>query len=454
MHIRIDRGSNLKDEIALFQHYFFGNDFKKHEFIDETRVFTNVWLSSSIVMWFYIACSYLIYENSTIGSIGLLLSIVIASAPLIIKYTKDFFLAGLIISISVHTFQVCFCLLNGGIDAASAILFIAHSVIMTFLNCKKTIVLSLILTTLTVISISMTINFKLLAINGQSYTPTDAMTICSILFFTLLFTVYKIVQLNISDHRAKAVENRNAFFEDLIRITAHDINNSLSKTKLICSILKKELNRTNNISVDYIKQKIEMINNSNNQIKEINKSALQWMKAQDSDKKIQLKPLKFKEVIDHIVDSFDIIVKNKNITFQFDCAETIKSSIMVNPEAFRNQVVSNIISNAIKYTYSGSCITIKSSFQNESLSLSVIDQGDGIDDRIIKNIYDPTKSTSRNGTAGETGTGFGMPIVKSFIEKMGGSLTINSIHKSTIPKNSHIKSGTTATLTVPLSPFC
>jgi signal transduction histidine kinase len=223
------------------------------------------------------------------------------------------------------------------------------------------------------------------------------------------------------------------------------VNSSISKTNLICSILKKELNKEqneyNNISIDYLKNKIEMINKSNNQIKEISASAARWIKNSETEGDLQLLPLKFQDVINHITDSFNLIVENKNITLNFDCAKTLQSTILVNPEAFRNQVVNNIISNAIKFTHSGSSITIKSTIREKSLYLSIIDQGDGIEDKIMKNIYNPSKSISTNGTAGEIGTGLGMPIVKNFIERMGGSLAISSL----------LMSGTTTTLTVPLS---
>ncbi|MBK6605524.1 MAG: sensor histidine kinase [Leptospiraceae bacterium] len=48
---------------------------------------------------------------------------------------------------------------------------------------------------------------------------------------------------------------------------------------------------------------------------------------------------------------------------------------------------------------------------------------------ILNNIFDISKPTSREGTQSETGTGYGMPIVKKWVEMFRGKLTIESFEK-------------------------
>ena len=50
----------------------------------------------------------------------------------------------------------------------------------------------------------------------------------------------------------------------------------------------------------------------------------------------------------------------------------------------------------------------------------------GIPDDLIPLLFAPDVSTNREGTDGESGTGFGLPIVKMFVDKYGGSIDVRS----------------------------
>ena len=56
-------------------------------------------------------------------------------------------------------------------------------------------------------------------------------------------------------------------------------------------------------------------------------------------------------------------------------------------------------------------------------------------DELAAQIFNETGYTSRPGTQGEKGTGFGMPITKAFVEKFGGSITVSSKCIEDFPKD-------------------
>jgi len=56
----------------------------------------------------------------------------------------------------------------------------------------------------------------------------------------------------------------------------------------------------------------------------------------------------------------------------------------------------------------------------------VTDPGIGIPKETLKRLFDLTSATSRPGTEGEEGTGFGMPLIKSFVEHYGGKIEVES----------------------------
>lgn len=86
-------------------------------------------------------------------------------------------------------------------------------------------------------------------------------------------------------------------------------------------------------------------------------------------------------------------------------------------------ILSNLISNAIRYSYEDTLINISASQKEDTLSLSVKDNGPGIPENYISRIFD--KYFRVPGTQKE-GTGLGLAISKEFMEAQGGNITVNS----------------------------
>ncbi|MBF0144813.1 MAG: response regulator [Magnetococcales bacterium] len=89
------------------------------------------------------------------------------------------------------------------------------------------------------------------------------------------------------------------------------------------------------------------------------------------------------------------------------------------------EVVQNLVSNAIKFSSSGDTITLFSP-ENQPTALAVKDTGVGISREQMKNLFKLEEKTSTLGTAGESGTGFGLPFSMDIVKAHGGSLTVES----------------------------
>jgi signal transduction histidine kinase len=100
------------------------------------------------------------------------------------------------------------------------------------------------------------------------------------------------------------------------------------------------------------------------------------------------------------------------------------------------QVISNLISNSLKFTHRGS-ITVDTKITDGKALVSIIDTGTGIDPEILPKIF--TKFATRS----MTGTGLGLFISKSIVEAHGGKIWVE--------KNPPGEQGATITFTIPLS---
>ncbi|MBF0634442.1 MAG: DUF3365 domain-containing protein [Nitrospinae bacterium] len=90
------------------------------------------------------------------------------------------------------------------------------------------------------------------------------------------------------------------------------------------------------------------------------------------------------------------------------------------------EVLNNLVINSIKFTKKGDKITVFTP-QGDQGGIAVKDTGVGIDEKLIPNLFRHDVKTSMVGTAGETGTGLGLPLCQDIMKAHGGVLAVESL---------------------------
>jgi signal transduction histidine kinase len=90
------------------------------------------------------------------------------------------------------------------------------------------------------------------------------------------------------------------------------------------------------------------------------------------------------------------------------------------------EILSNLISNAINYTPKGGRVTVAADVENQNLRLSVADNGMGIPADEIERIFDRFYRVKNEKTRYITGTGLGLSIVKSIVDSHNGRIRVES----------------------------
>jgi signal transduction histidine kinase len=90
------------------------------------------------------------------------------------------------------------------------------------------------------------------------------------------------------------------------------------------------------------------------------------------------------------------------------------------------QVLNNLISNALKFSESGTAITVQASRVNGTVVVSVRDQGQGIPAEELDKLFKPFSKTTVRSTAGEKGTGLGLAICRKIVEGHHGRIWAES----------------------------
>ena len=106
-------------------------------------------------------------------------------------------------------------------------------------------------------------------------------------------------------------------------------------------------------------------------------------------------------------------------------AETGDLRVSMDPERME-QVINNLISNAVKFSHPGTEIILKAAVVEGEVHVSVTDRGQGIPDEELPKIFAYFSRTKVKPTAGETSTGLGLAIVQRIVEAHGGKIWVHS----------------------------
>ncbi|MDA7817371.1 ATP-binding protein [Sulfurimonas sp.] len=133
-------------------------------------------------------------------------------------------------------------------------------------------------------------------------------------------------------------------------------------------------------------------------------------------------PLNIKEVVDSVYNLYSVAADNKGIQLQYDFSTEVPKFILGDPLRIK-QVLSNLMSNAIKFTNENGLVEFNVDYGESDLIIKVSDNGIGIDTQKLKIIFDSFSQADSSVSRKYGGTGLGLNISKALSKLMGGDLS-------------------------------
>jgi signal transduction histidine kinase len=165
----------------------------------------------------------------------------------------------------------------------------------------------------------------------------------------------------------------------------------------------------------------------------------------DGKSSMMLKPISLPVILNAVYELTADLALQKGLKLNWDMSRE-KISVNGDRTILSNVVILNVINNAIKFSRAGSHIDVTTYIEKDMAVISVRDHGIGIPLEILQHIFSLHHSTTRPGTAGEKGTGYGMPLAKEYIQMMGGDIEVTSSEL----ERKEMKRGTLVKIKVPL----
>ena len=212
----------------------------------------------------------------------------------------------------------------------------------------------------------------------------------------------------------------NTHKEKLLSVIGHDLRNPIAASLKLAELALMDVDDiTKEELLEYLTKMEIGLQNAN----ELLENLLQWAKN-------QFNTLNFNPVLIHDLDllitacikRIKPMADAKNIELIKKVPEGIK---MYADQDMLDAVLRNLVSNAIKFTANGE-ITVEVQIRDYDLLFSVKDNGTGMAQETISQLFNKSFSNSAYGTSGEKGTGLGLELCRDFVEKHQGRIWVES----------------------------
>lgn len=204
---------------------------------------------------------------------------------------------------------------------------------------------------------------------------------------------------------------------------SHEIRTPMNA---VIGILELALKRANDEPID--RASIEIAHTSAKSLLELIGDILDIARIESGRLSLSPNRANLRELVESVARVFEGLARQKRLRLILEIDSSINCDVLIDALRFK-QILSNLISNAIKFTEEGTVkVSIVGSLINSSLlnvSLSVEDTGIGISSLDQQRLFRPFAQVQRNMQQTE-GTGLGLVICRSLCEMMGGQLSMSS----------------------------
>ncbi len=203
----------------------------------------------------------------------------------------------------------------------------------------------------------------------------------------------------------------------MMEMIAHDLRSPLMSLQLAVDMLVNRLNETYSPKAE---RQLKSIKRNADKMIRLTDDLLFIEKLEGGTIAFHPEEIDLRESAEECIEGIKEAAANKNMRIENECASVL---IITDKKRF-DQILLNLISNAVKYAGNDTVVEVKSQTRADCIQISVLDQGPGLSKRDQESVFDRYYQVT--GTESK-GFGIGLAIVKALVEGQGGKIGVESV---------------------------
>lgn len=232
-------------------------------------------------------------------------------------------------------------------------------------------------------------------------------------------SVSLLVDITEQQRQLEEIAHLNKLKDQLVAVVSHDIRSPLAMQYQLIELLEED-------RAHFDRDHQEIITKLGEQIRHtltMSNNLLEWFRSQRNDVVLRPQVLLLADVVEECCQLVALHCEMKNLHVVNDMAQ---DTYVYADREIVSLVLRNLLSNAIKFTQAGGMIQIKAQSSGEMVIVSVRDNGLGMEEQQIEQLFHENQMRSTTGTAGEKGAGLGLLVSKQFMQLSGESIWAES----------------------------
>ena len=217
--------------------------------------------------------------------------------------------------------------------------------------------------------------------------------------------------------------------DEMIAVVSHDLCSPLTGFRMVIDLLREKSEPTEDL--------LDLMDHSARRMVAMVRGLLDVSKLDAERMELERGNVRVSDIINESMQPLAINANAKHITLRLDISPD-EPVLYADPLRLA-QIFNNLLTNAVKFTAPGGNVTVTVAAEGDGVRVAVNDTGLGIPERELPHIFDKFHQTTTKATAGETGAGLGLAIVRELV----------LLHNGKIDVASQVGRGTTFTVHLP-----
>jgi len=253
----------------------------------------------------------------------------------------------------------------------------------------------------------------------------------------------RMLAIELGRRAALAVDNARLYREardavaardEVLSVVSHDLGNPLSAIRVSARVLDRLLD---NAQIDDARAQLGGIRTAALQMERLIKDLLEVRRIEAGRLRLVRRPESVRTLVEEAVRAMGDVAADQGVSLRARLDDILPTTVSVDADRIQ-QIFSNLVGNALKFTPRGGSVTVEATSEDGLLSFSVNDTGPGISAEDLPHVFDRFWQASQQGSHG---IGLGLAIARGLTEAHGGTLSVTS----------ELGSGSRFTFAIPLA---